>query len=89
MEIITSPDKIDRNTITFSEYEELLKNCNWDWDLLEDGSVEQSQALESYIAVQEYSGALRRKFIEDIDDPRQLKMVNSTFNKFAPDRYKI
>lgn len=89
MQIFINPDKYYFKTANFDEFEELLSKCNWDWDLLEEGSEEQNAALETYTAVEEYSTALRRKFIEFTKDEISLKKVNSTFNKFAPDRYRL
>jgi hypothetical protein len=89
MEITTNPDKYNPKDVSFDEFEQILSNCVWDWDFLEDESEEQNAALQTYIAVEEYMTALRRKFIEIDDDKQSLKKVTSTFNKFAPNRYNI
>lgn len=88
-EIIINPERLDRSTLTFEEFENILKQCVWDWDLLDEGSQERADGMQSYILVEEYMTALRIKYIQDCDDPKSLKKISLIYNDIAPDRYKL
>lgn len=79
-------------TVTFEQFEDSLKSCDWNWHLIED-EENMLNAKASYEEMHNCMVALRKKYIEDTEsnrpDNNALNIIKGMHNKYAPEKYHL
>ena len=73
---------------SFEIYEDALKNCIWDWHLIEDED-ERETARKTYVTMEENAIALKISYTNNNTiDAVGMKKIANLYNKYAPEKYR-